>query len=109
MDSVLVYITAANATEAEALGRALVERRLAACVNILPGCRSLFWWEGRVQEEAEVPLLVKTAADRLEALTAAVKELHSYSVPCVAAVPLVGGNAAFLEWIVTATRPQERD
>lgn len=106
MKTYLVYMTAANAAEAEAIGAALVKERLAACVNILEGMRSMFWWDGAVQNENEVVFMAKTAADRLDALIQEVKRLHSYDVPCVVALPLEGGNPDFLEWIVASTRSE---
>ncbi len=104
MECYLVYMTAANQTEAERIGRALVERRLAACVNILSGCRSLYWWEGQVQSETEVAFVAKTTAERFPALVDAVKSLHSYTVPCIVGVPIHDGNPDFLRWIWEETR-----
>lgn len=109
MKTYLVYMTAANAAEAEKVGAALIEKRLAACVNILEGARSMFWWDGEVQAEDEVVFLAKTAQDRLEALTSEVRRVHSYDVPCVVALPMEGGNPEFLEWIVASTRPDAAD
>lgn len=105
MKTYLVYMTAADAAEAEKVGAALVEKRLAACVNVLDGIRSMFWWDGAVQKENEVAFIAKTAEDRLEALTQEVRAQHSYDVPCVVALPMEGGDAEFLDWIVDATRP----
>lgn len=106
MSRVMVYMTAASAAEAERIGRALVERRLAACVNILGPVRSFYRWEGKVQDEAEVALIAKTRAELVPELTAAVRELHSYSVPCVAALPVADGNPDFLAWIEAETRKE---
>ncbi len=105
MAFVWVYMTAASAAEAAALGRALVEERLAACVNIIDGMRSLYWWDGAVQEGAEAVVIAKTRADLLDGLTARVKALHSYSCPCVVALPILGGNAGYLDWIAAETAP----
>lgn len=105
MKTFLVYMTAANAQEAEKIGAVLVKKRLAACVNILGQCNSLFWWQGEVQKEQEVSFVAKTAEDKLQALTEEVKALHSYEVPCVVALPLEQGNPDFLKWIVSETRP----
>ena len=106
MPPVLVYMTAANADDAARIGRALVERRLAACANVLGPIRSFYWWEGKVQDDAEVALVAKTREDLVPELTAAVKAMHSYQVPCVAALPLVGGNPDFLAWIEAETRKE---
>jgi len=105
MKTYLVYMTAADAAEAETVGAALVEKRLAACVNVLGAVRSMFWWEGAVQKEDEVVFIAKTAEDRLEPLKQEVRAQHSYDVPCVVALPMAGGDPEFLEWIVSATRP----
>jgi len=99
----LIYMTAGNAEEAKAIGRALVDERLAACVNILPPIVSLFRWDGAVQEETETAFIAKTRADQVAALTERVRTLHSYSCPCVVALPIDGGNGAFLDWIASET------
>ncbi|MEW5774373.1 MAG: divalent-cation tolerance protein CutA [Thermodesulfobacteriota bacterium] len=103
MPQVFVYMTAASADEAARIGRALVERRLAACVNVLGPIRSFYWWDGKVQDDAEAALVAKTRAELVPELTAAVKSLHSYSVPCVAALPVADGNPDFLAWIEAET------
>jgi len=95
----LVYITAADADQALGIGRALVEERLAACANILPGMRSIYRWEGAVDEAAEAVLIVKTRAAQVEAITARVRALHSYRLPCVVAIPLLGGDPEYLAWL----------
>lgn len=103
MPQVMVYMTAADAAEASRIGRALVERRLAACANVLGPIRSFYWWDGKVQDDAEVALVAKTRADLVPELTRAVKELHSYQVPCVVALPVADGNPDFLAWIEAET------
>ena len=99
----LVYITAGTAEEAERIGAALVEERLAACANVIDGMRAIYRWEGGVQNDEEAVLIVKTRADLLDALTERVKALHSYEIPCVVGLPIVGGNADFLDWIGAGT------
>ena len=99
----LIYITAADAEEAKALGRALVEARLAACANVLPGTVPIFWWEGEVQEGSEAALIAKTRAPLVDKVIEFVKERHSYECPCVVALPIEKGNPAFLEWIAEET------
>jgi periplasmic divalent cation tolerance protein len=101
----IVYVTASSREEALKIGRHAVEQRLAACANVIPGVTSVYWWEGKVQEEGEVSLILKTRRDLIDRLVAAVKALHSYTCPCVVAVPLAGGNPAFLDWIVKETQP----
>lgn len=103
MSVCFVYITAEHASEARAIGRALVEERLAACANILEGKHSLYRWEGEIQEETEAVLIAKTREDLVAALTERVIALHSYDCPCVVAMPIAGGNNAFIEWIHAET------
>ena len=86
------------------MARALVEERLAACGNVLPGLRSLYRWEGKVQDDAEALLLLKTTRRRFPALRARVLALHPYEVPEVLALPVEGGHPAYLDWIATSTR-----
>ena len=100
----MVYVTASSRAEAVKLGRALVEERLDACANIFDGVTSLYWWQGSVQEDAEVSLILKTRAGLVEALTARIRELHSYTVPCVVAWPIAQGNPPYLDWLTTETR-----
>ena len=98
-----VYITAASREQAVAIGRALVEQRLAACANIFDGVRSLYWWQGAVQDDAEAVLIVKTHSALLERLIDRVKQLHSYDCPCIVARPITAGNAEYLAWIDAET------
>ncbi len=104
-EAVLAYITCASPVEAERIGRALVAERLAACINILPGMRSLSWWQGALTASEEAVLIAKTTAPGAPALTARVLELHSYSCPCVVVLPLIGGNPGFLDWLAGEVRP----
>lgn len=108
MGYVLLYITTSNREEAEAIGRALIERRLAACVNILPEIRSFYWWEGQIQADTEALLLAKTRADLVEEAMAAVKEMHSYGVPAILALEVREGNPDFLKWIDEETGAYRR-
>lgn len=103
MSQSLVYITAGDMEEAERIGAALVEDHLAACVNIIPGMKSMYRWEGRVESSQEVVVIAKTRSDLVQRLTLRVADVHSYEVPCVAAVPIQGGNQAFLQWISEET------
>jgi periplasmic divalent cation tolerance protein len=103
MQAMLVYVTASDSTEAERIGRAAVEERLAACANILSGMRSLYWWQGRIEEGAEAVLILKTTRARLAALMARVRDLHSYDCPCIEALEIADGNPDFLAWIVRET------
>ncbi len=103
MTAALIYVTTSSDEEARRIGAAVVAERLAACANLLPAITSLFWWEGRVQEDREVAIILKTRADLVARLTDRVRELHSYECPCVVALPIAGGNQAFLDWIVAET------
>lgn len=103
MDARMLYITASSRDEAKKIGRALVEARLAACANVIDGMESTYWWEGKLAEDREAVLIVKTRADLVAAVTARVKALHSYSVPCVVALPILDGNPDYLDWIAAET------
>ena len=103
MKATIVYVTAASVDEARAIARDLVERKLAACANIFPSMTSVYRWEGAVQEEQETAIILKTRAEKIDALSARVKEIHSYDCPCVVALPVDGGNQEFLSWILRET------
>lgn len=103
----LVLVTCADPGEAARISRALVEERLAACVSTLPGVRSCFRWQGRLSEETEHLLLIKTTADRFPALRERVRRLHGYEVPEIIALPLSEGDRDYLDWIAAATAPPE--
>nr|WP_082860388.1 divalent-cation tolerance protein CutA [Alloactinosynnema sp. L-07] len=100
----VVITTTASADEAAALGRGLVEARLAACVQIVGPIRSVYRWDGAVQDDQEWQLQVKTAADRLDEVTAFLQREHSYDEPEVIALPVVGGSAGYLGWVTAQTR-----
>jgi periplasmic divalent cation tolerance protein len=95
-----VLISTPDIETAGRIGRVLVEERLAASANAVPGVRSVYRWGGAVQEASEALLLVKTASDRVPALAARVRDLHPYELPAVVALPVVDGGAAYLDWIV---------
>jgi periplasmic divalent cation tolerance protein len=101
--AVFVYTTWPSTVEAERAGRALVERRLAACVNILPGMVSLYWWEGKIERGEEAVMIVKTRASQADAVGQAVKELHSYTTPAIAVMPLESVEEGYLRWILAET------
>jgi len=96
---VLAYITAKDKPQALSIGRALVEERLAACVNVIDNMTSVYRWEGELNEDNEVVLIAKTSAETFEALTERVKQLHTYTCPCVVLIPIIGGNKSYLEWL----------
>ena len=101
--AVFVYTTWPTTVEAEAAGRTLVERRLAACVNILPGMISHYRWEGRVERTEEAVMLVKTRASLAGAVSEAVKELHPYDTPAILVLPLESVEHNYLGWLLTET------
>jgi periplasmic divalent cation tolerance protein len=101
---VTVYVTCARAEEAEALGRTLVEERLAACANVLPGLRSIYRWEGALQQDAEAALLLKTRAALFPELERRVRALHAYEAPCVVAWPIAAASEPYARWVIDQTR-----
>ncbi|MGQ9370189.1 divalent-cation tolerance protein CutA [Azospirillum sp. ST 5-10] len=98
-DLVFVYMTAGSRAEAETIGRALVEERLAACVNLLGSMTSIYRWEGAVETAEEVAFVAKTTAGLFDRLAERVRALHSYEVPCVVALPVDLGSPAYLAWL----------
>jgi periplasmic divalent cation tolerance protein len=102
---ILVYTTWPSLAEAEQAGRVLVERRLCACVNILPGMVSYYWWQDAIERGEEVVMIIKTRAALAEDVRGAVKDLHAYTVPAVLVVPVEGGDPDYLAWILDETRP----
>ena len=103
MEYCLLYMTAGSAEEARRIGAALVAERLIACANVIDGMTSVYRWEGEVRNDSEAVLIAKTRRALVDAVTARVKALHSYSCPCVVALPIGGGNPDFLDWIGTET------
>lgn len=103
-DAIVVLVTASSAEEGARIGGALVAERLAACVNLVGPIRSIYQWQGRVHDEAETLLIIKTARDRFDALDRRVRELHSYDVPEVIAIPVEQGSLPYLDWIARAVQ-----
>jgi periplasmic divalent cation tolerance protein len=103
-DVLVVLVTMPTAERAAELARTLVDERLAACGNVVPGLRSIYRWEGRVVDEPEVLLVVKTTRARLDALRDRVLALHPYQVPEVLALSVESGSAAYLAWVGAETR-----
>lgn len=101
---IVVLVTAATEEEAVRIGRGVVEARLAACANVLPGIRSIFPWEGKISDEREVLLLLKTRSDLFDRVAEAVKGLHSYQVPEILGLPIEAGSTDYLAWIRESTR-----
>jgi len=102
-DALVVLVTTPTPEKAAELAHALVEERLAACGNVVPGLRSIYRWEGTVHDDAEALLVLKTTRARFEALRERVLALHPYDVPEVLALPVDAGSAAYLAWIASET------
>jgi periplasmic divalent cation tolerance protein len=102
-DYLVVLVTTPDAESAEKIASALVEERLAACVNIVPAVKSIYRWEGKVTRDDESLMIIKTTAERYEAAELRIKQLHSYTTPEVIALPLKAGSAAYLEWLSSST------
>ena len=102
-DKAVVLVTAGSLEEAEKIASALVEARLAACATIVPGVRSIYRWEGKVRNEQEVLLIIKTSHARFAALRDEVARLHSYTVPEIISLPIADGAESYLNWITQET------
>ena len=102
--AVFVYTTYPSVVEAERAGRALLERRLAACVNILPGMVSYYWWQGAIERGEEAVMIIKTRGSLAEAVRAAVRELHPYATPAILVIPIEAVDPDYHAWIVAETQ-----
>lgn len=100
----MVYVTASNKEEAEKIGEELVSRRLAACVNIFDKISSFYRWEGKEEKSEEAVLIIKTKGTLLDELKRAIKELHSYSCPCIEALPVVDADKDYEDWVISETK-----
>jgi periplasmic divalent cation tolerance protein len=98
-DKIVVLSTCNSAEEAARIARGLVERRVAACVNIIPGARSVYRWQGAIEDSAEWMLVIKSRRDLFDALRTELQTMHSYEVPEVIALPVVDGSRSYLEWL----------
>jgi len=96
---IVLFITTATTNEAQRISKVLLEQRKVACVNIVPRVSSLFWWESKLDSAHESLLIVKTKASLLNEVVRLVREIHSYDIPEIIALPIVGGNQDYLEWI----------
>jgi periplasmic divalent cation tolerance protein len=104
--AVFVYTTYPSIVEAEAAGRKLVENRLCACVNILPGMVSLYWWQGAIERGDEVVMIIKTRASLAEAVRGAVREMHSYATPAILVLPVESVDPDYHAWIVNESQKE---
>ena len=105
--AVFVYTTYPSVVEAEQAGRAIVERRLAACVNILPGMVSHYWWEGKVERGEEVVMIIKTRASLAQNVERAVKEMHSFTTPVILVIPVESVEKTYLNWLMAETEKKD--
>ena len=103
--AVFVYTTYPSIVEAEQAGRALVERRLCACINILPGMVSYYWWNGALERGEEAVMIIKTRASLSEQVSAAVKEMHSYSTPAILVLQIESVEQTYFDWLLAETAP----
>lgn len=103
MEEIVVFITASDDDEAAKIARMLVESRLAGCINIVKDIRSIYSWQGKIEDEKEVLMIVKTQKTLFDSLMKKVKELHSYTVPEIIAIPIVEGSEDYLKWLKEVT------
>jgi len=103
---VFLYSTFPDTASAQKVGEALVDARLAACVNLYPAVTSIYEWEGKVEVASEVAAFIKTRRDLAQAATAAARPLHPYTVPCFLILPILGGNEDYVAWAQAHTRPR---
>jgi len=107
MDHIIVYVTAPSEEEGARIAKILVEERLAACVNIIKEIRSIYRWEGKIEDDREVLLIIKTRRGLFSNLSKRVKELHSYSVPEIIALPIVEGSKDYIRWLSDVTEQEK--
>jgi len=103
MENIVVFVTTSNEEEAARISHALVGARLAGCVNIIRGVRSVYRWEGKVEDDSEVLMIAKTRRELFDSFSKKVRELHSYSVPEIIAFPIVEGYSEYLDWLKETT------
>ena len=103
-DRIVIFVTTGTEAEAHNIAGQLIEHRMAACVNIVPGVDSTFRWEGKIETDRESLLIIKSKAGLLRKTVDLVKQLHSYEVPEIIAMPVIGGNEAYLQWIDNEVR-----
>jgi periplasmic divalent cation tolerance protein len=106
-DCRFVYVTTASKEEALAIGRAVVERRLAACANVIDGVTSIYWWGGAVQSGPECVMVLKTVARQVTSLVETIRSMHSYDCPAITVLAIETGNPGYLDWIAAETSSPE--
>jgi len=106
---VVVYVTVPSEEVGKNIARGILEERLAACVNVVKGLTSIYWWKDAIQEEPECLLIIKTKLALFEKLEAKVRQLHPYETPEIIAAPIMAGSRAYLQWLGSETQPTEED
>lgn len=101
---IVVFVTAANKTQAGKIARSLIRQKLAACVNIAGKVDSLFWWNGAMDKAGEILLVIKSRKDKFKRIVKAVRKAHSYQVPEIIALPIIAGDKEYLRWIDATVR-----
>jgi periplasmic divalent cation tolerance protein len=101
---IVIFVTCSSSQEAEKIGNFLVENRLAACVNVIPEVKSIFFWKGKISQEKEVLLIAKSRMDLFDSIQKEIKRLHSYEIPEIIALPVEAGSEEYLEWIRQETQ-----
>lgn len=104
LEPIVVLVTCGSEEEAVKISNALVEEKLAACVNLIPPIRSIYRWEGKIWDEKEWLLMIKTQKKRFKEIETRVKSLHSYTVPEIIALPIIEGSSSYLEWLFGMTQ-----
>lgn len=102
------YVTVPSKEMGAKIAKSLLNDKLAACVNIIPGVESYYWWDSKIESDPELLLMIKSRASLLESITAKVKEVHEYDTPEVISVPIIGGNPQYLKWIGESTRADQQ-
>lgn len=105
-DKVVVYTTCGNITEAELIARNLIDNRVAACVNVIPGLLSYYRWQGKVENDTELLLMIKTSRELVEHVRGALEALHSYDLPEMIVIPIIDGSPNYLEWLDQELQPE---
>jgi periplasmic divalent cation tolerance protein len=103
----VILITTSQDEESQLIARVLLEQKVAACVSIIPQVSSLFWWQKSIEQESESLLVVKTRIELVDEIIRLVKEVHSYDVPEIIAIPIIGGNPDYLEWVDGEVAPED--
>jgi periplasmic divalent cation tolerance protein len=101
---IIIFVTASNKKEASSIAKTLLDYKLVACVNIIDKIESVFWWQGKIDRAKEVLLLIKSKREKLNKIIRLVKSMHSYQLPEIIALPIIGGNEGYLKWISDSVR-----